>query len=61
MLLRITGVILTVFIAVVLLVVSTAREPQAASLHARQGILDLSTWNPKQEGRIRLDGEWEFY
>nr|WP_154960329.1 ATP-binding protein [Paenibacillus xylanexedens] len=61
MLLRISGVVLTVILAVTLLVLSTAREPQAAALHARQGILDLSTWNPKLENRIRLDGEWEFY
>ncbi|MBU5354650.1 response regulator [Paenibacillus barcinonensis] len=61
MLIRISGVVLTVLIAVMLLVLSTAREPQATALHARQGILDLSTWNPKLEDRIRLDGEWEFY
>ena len=61
MLLRISGVVLTVILAVMLLILSTAREPQTAALHARQGILDLSTWNPKLENRIRLDGEWEFY
>lgn len=61
MFIRISGVVLTVILAVTPLVLSTAREPQAAALHARQGILDLSTWNPKLENRIRLDGEWEFY
>lgn len=61
MLLRILSVVLTVMLAAALLVLSTIREPQAAALHARQGILDLSTWNPKLMDRIRLDGEWEFY
>lgn len=25
------------------------------------GIMDLSSWDYKQDGRIRLDGEWQFY
>lgn len=27
----------------------------------RHGIMDLSDWSFEQNGRIRLDGEWEFY
>jgi len=27
----------------------------------RQGVMDLSGWSYKDNGRIRLDGEWEFY
>lgn len=27
----------------------------------RHGIMDLSDWRYEQNGRIRLDGEWEFY
>ncbi len=28
---------------------------------AVHGVMDLSKWNPKQDRRIALDGEWEFY
>ncbi|MBR2566025.1 MAG: response regulator [Paenibacillus sp.] len=61
MLIRISVVLLTMLSALTLLVLSTIREPQDASLHAHQGILDLSTWNPELQERIRLDGQWEFY
>ncbi|MEK4362236.1 ATP-binding protein [Paenibacillus sp. FSL M8-0212] len=61
MLLKISGVVLTVVLAITVLLLSTIREPQSAALHARQGVLDLSAWNPEQDERIKLDGEWEFY
>lgn len=28
---------------------------------ARQGLLDLTAWNPQQDGIITLDGEWQCY
>ena len=61
MLLKISGVVLTVLLAITVLLLSTIREPQSAALHARQGVLDLSAWDPEQDERIKLDGEWEFY
>lgn len=61
MLLKISGIVLTVVLAITVLLLSTIREPQSAALHARQGVLDLSVWNPEQDERIKLDGEWEFY
>lgn len=61
MLLKISGVVLTVVVAVTVLLLSTIREPQSAALLARQGVMDLSGWNPEQDERIKLDGEWEFY
>lgn len=61
MLLKISGIVLTVVLAITVLLLSTIREPQSAALHARQGVMDLSDWNPEQEERIKLDGEWEFY
>lgn len=61
MLLKISGVVLTVVLAISVLLLSTVREPQSSVLHAHQGVLDLSAWDPEQNERIKLDGEWEFY
>ncbi|MGZ7442337.1 ATP-binding protein [Paenibacillus sp. TH7-28] len=30
-------------------------------LRIRNGVLDLSSWDYEQHGRINLDGDWEFY
>ena len=27
----------------------------------QQGVVDLSSWEPSQQGLINLNGEWEFY
>ncbi|WP_442604378.1 hybrid sensor histidine kinase/response regulator [Paenibacillus sp. KN14-4R] len=35
--------------------------PSSTAPIAHQGVLDLSSWNFKQEGTVRLNGEWEFY
>lgn len=61
MLLKISGVVLTAVLAISVLLLSTIKEPQSAAFDARQGVLDLSAWNPEKDQRIKLDGEWEFY
>ncbi|MEJ8303532.1 ATP-binding response regulator [Saccharibacillus sacchari] len=61
MLLKLSGVLLTVLLAATVLLLSTFDEPQPAALHAQQGVMDLSAWNPELDPRIRLDGEWAFY
>jgi signal transduction histidine kinase/DNA-binding response OmpR family regulator len=35
--------------------------PSETPPKARNGVLDLRGWNPKERGPVRLDGEWEFY
>lgn len=30
-------------------------------VRVREGVMDLSSWNPAADKRIKLDGEWEFY
>jgi len=30
------------------------------SLHAKQGIMDLSQWDFNKSWNVNLDGEWEF-
>lgn len=37
------------------------RDYGAQHLQVRKGVMDLSTWNPAVDKRIKLDGEWEFY
>ena len=61
MFLKLSGVLLTVLLAATVLLLSTFNEPQPAALHAQEGVMDLSAWNPERDPRIRLDGEWAFY
>ncbi|MGG6313193.1 ATP-binding protein [Paenibacillus macerans] len=50
-----------VFSAFIPLSMLPAREGGTQPMEVHQGIMDLSGWDPKQQGRIKLDGEWEFY
>lgn len=47
---------LFLFAGVLKLTNNKVEEPSS-----RQGTLDLSDWNPTQNGLINLNGEWEFY
>jgi signal transduction histidine kinase len=39
----------------------TDTKARFSSLAPRNGILDLSGWNPEQDGLLSLGGEWDFY
>lgn len=39
----------------------TGCGPEKASQLAEKGILDLSDWDFEKDGKVNLDGEWEFY
>ncbi|MFH2128840.1 MAG: 7TM diverse intracellular signaling domain-containing protein, partial [bacterium] len=51
-----------VLIAVILLVffLPTAPEP-SANQTAKKGVFDLRGWDFRQDGNVKLTGEWEFY
>jgi two-component system sensor histidine kinase ChiS len=36
-------------------------DKQSNSLHVREGVMDLSTWDYEEMKVIKLDGDWEFY
>ncbi|HNN81608.1 MAG TPA: histidine kinase, partial [Leptospiraceae bacterium] len=36
-------------------------KPALISPIAKEGFLDLSNWNFERDGKLKLDGEWEFY
>lgn len=36
-------------------------DKQPGRLQVRKGVMDLREWDPEQQKRIQLDGEWEFY
>lgn len=61
MFVKLSGVLLTALLAAAVLLLSAFNEPQPAALHAQEGVMDLSAWNPERDPRIRLDGEWAFY
>jgi len=48
-------------IAIVMLVLQLSSCTPAGAPRAEKGQLDLSSWDFKDEGIIKLDGEWEFY
>lgn len=50
-----------VFSAVIPLSMLLGRETRTQAMSARQGVLDLSGWDPDRQARIKLDGDWEFY
>lgn len=37
------------------------RDHGEQGIQVREGVMDLSSWNPEVDNRIKLDGEWEFY
>lgn len=37
------------------------RDHETQEIQVREGVMDLSSWNPEVDKRIKLDGEWEFY
>lgn len=48
--------IMTASIAVPIIGLKSSTAPKASN-----GTLDLTHWNPGQDGTVRLNGEWEFY
>ncbi len=50
-----------VVIGIILLLTLSSCSFDDRSPVAKKGRLDLSNWNLKEKGIIRLDGEWEFY
>src|SRR5450432_1662956 len=44
-----------------LLFVSCKTQVDPSLIIARQGRMDLSSWDITKNGKISLDGEWEFY
>src|SRR5687768_7337349 len=41
--------------------ISCKAKVDPSLLIARQGNMDLSSWDIKKKGKLSLDGEWEFY
>ncbi|MCM3130096.1 ATP-binding protein [Paenibacillus provencensis] len=50
-------IVLLSLIPISILISNEARQ----ELQVQNGVMDLAAWNPEQDGRIKLDGEWEFY
>ncbi|WP_059044271.1 ATP-binding protein [Paenibacillus rubinfantis] len=63
MLKRITILILLGFVLLSVIPFSMlhGREARIQTMEARHGVLDLAGWDPDQQEKIKLDGEWEFY
>ena len=52
---------LLVCVPLLICFVSGCRGSDATMPAAEHGVLDLSEWNPAQDGPVALDGQWEFY
>lgn len=49
------------YIASFILVSAVAYGAEKITPKAVEGVLNLSTWHPAQDGTVKLDGQWEFY
>lgn len=58
---RLSKFLLAIMICALLLTLYGCSAKQSNVLRAEKGQLDLSGTNIEQRGKIRLDGEWEFY
>lgn len=60
--LRTIGILFIFFLSVVtFFIIYVKTVPVQNSPHAKNGVLDLSQWNFRDQGLANLDGEWEFY
>ncbi|WP_047913211.1 hypothetical protein [Paenibacillus sp. TCA20] len=53
----IIAIVLLSLIPISILITNETRQ----DIQVHNGVMDLAGWDPEQEGRIKLDGEWEFY
>ena len=53
--------ILLIFILLITLTGCSKQSSSAKIPHATKGILNLTDWDFKKDGSVKLDGEWEFY
>jgi len=48
-------------VAFLIIFLMTGCSLDKSSFYAKNGRLDLSHWDAKKDGIIKLDGEWELY
>ncbi|MHA7967582.1 ATP-binding protein [Paenibacillus sp. CAU 1782] len=63
MLYRVFGTIAIAFFAFSFIPLSMFQDrgQQQSGFVVKEGVLDLKSWDVHKQGRIKLDGEWEFY
>lgn len=50
-----------IFFVLLMVIFNTLSKPHTRQLQAKNGYLDLSSWDFEKDGVVSLDGEWEFY
>ncbi|MCP4132209.1 MAG: adenylate/guanylate cyclase domain-containing protein [bacterium] len=55
------GIIAIIFIFAFIAISSCSKNDQKEAPVAKNGVLDLTQWDPEKDGPVKLDGQWEFY
>lgn len=58
---RIMGLIMIAILILTVLMFAWIEFESRDGVRASEGVIDLSEWDFKSDGTVRLDGEWEFY
>ncbi|QMV45028.1 response regulator [Cohnella cholangitidis] len=58
---RIMGLVMIAILILTVLMFAWIEFESRDGVRASEGVIDLSEWDFKGDGTVRLDGEWEFY